>query len=1025
MQGKKGDFIMKNKKLLVLIPALMLTIGTLGACTGNKPVNPSTTDTTESDVTHVESVSLDKQTLELGIGDSESLRATVAPSNASNTAVTWSSDHPEIASVNERGKVTGVAVGSATITVTTQDGNKTATCAVTVVAARHGTVETDPLSIAEAIALAEGLEDNAVTDDIYFISGTVTEVASAYDATYGNVTLNFKEGDKLFVGYRLAASKEVGESINTNSLVLFKGQITKYVSSSNKVTLETKEKTGEVISSTGGDVHQTGHGYEQADPFTADEALAKAMTLENGKTESDMSYTKGVIKEIKDNSLETDYKNVTFTFVTTSGEFSAYRVKLDASNESLLPAAIKVGAEVLVKGQLTHYHKDASGTEGEDNYKPAQDSYQIAQGGLILSATGGDAPVTPTGHGYEQADPFTADEALAEALKLENSETAAFASYTKGVIKEITDNSLETTYKNVTFTFVTTSGEFSAYRAKLDAENTALTAAAIKVGAEVLVKGKLTHYHKDATDTAAAVDTYQIASGGLILSATGGTDPIPSEDHGYKQDDPFTADEALTKALTLGNGKTDSEVSYTKGTIKEVTENSLYTSFNNVTFSFVTTSGEFSSYRAKLGEGVEKSAVRPGAEVLVQGKLTHYHKDATDTAAAVDTYQIASGGTILSATGGAEVTLTGLTVTPEAAELEVGKTLQLAVAPVPTEASLAGLEFVSADGAKATVSATGLVTGVAEGEVKITAKVGNVEKAATITVVVPAVPNNSVASEKFDFKSSLTKYEAYDATKFEAFLKGSSELGKNTNLLSHSKDGSGTDPLIGASGGSGDAAWSNYNLLKLGSSSKNTKLTLTFDEGFKIDKLTVRAFGWAGKTNKLAVNGGTAQTIADKAHADVKAGLADGSVYTEYTFELAEASNVIVLQSTLCVMIDSIVFHNSAAPAAKAVAWYQDGTGNQANHIEGAGIWLWVNYKAMGYADFAAINAAKADTTVKLSTETSIVEYFYSDDVAAEGYCRLYVVLSAAVTDVVVTVTIGEYTGSVTFVGGAATAYNA
>ena len=79
----------------------------------------------------VTGVTLNKNTLELYTGQSETLTATVQPSNATNQNVTWSSDKPEVATV-EGGKVTAVAVGSATITVTTADGSKIATCQVTV-----------------------------------------------------------------------------------------------------------------------------------------------------------------------------------------------------------------------------------------------------------------------------------------------------------------------------------------------------------------------------------------------------------------------------------------------------------------------------------------------------------------------------------------------------------------------------------------------------------------------------------------------------------------------------------------------------------------------------------------------------------------------------------------------------------------------------------------------------------------------------------------------------------------------------
>ena len=80
----------------------------------------------------VTGVTLNKTTTSLLVGDSETLTATVAPADATNQKVTWKSDKPEIATVDANGKVTGVKAGEATITVTTEDGGKTATCKVTV-----------------------------------------------------------------------------------------------------------------------------------------------------------------------------------------------------------------------------------------------------------------------------------------------------------------------------------------------------------------------------------------------------------------------------------------------------------------------------------------------------------------------------------------------------------------------------------------------------------------------------------------------------------------------------------------------------------------------------------------------------------------------------------------------------------------------------------------------------------------------------------------------------------------------------
>ena len=80
----------------------------------------------------VTNVLLDKTSLGLTEDETAQLNATVKPDNATNKAVTWSSDNISVATVDANGLVTAVAEGSATITVTTEDGSKTATCTVIV-----------------------------------------------------------------------------------------------------------------------------------------------------------------------------------------------------------------------------------------------------------------------------------------------------------------------------------------------------------------------------------------------------------------------------------------------------------------------------------------------------------------------------------------------------------------------------------------------------------------------------------------------------------------------------------------------------------------------------------------------------------------------------------------------------------------------------------------------------------------------------------------------------------------------------
>ena len=77
----------------------------------------------------VESVSLNKASLNIYEGKSEKLIAIISPSEASNPAVRWTSSVPSVATVND-GVVEGISKGTTTITATTIDGEKTASCEV-------------------------------------------------------------------------------------------------------------------------------------------------------------------------------------------------------------------------------------------------------------------------------------------------------------------------------------------------------------------------------------------------------------------------------------------------------------------------------------------------------------------------------------------------------------------------------------------------------------------------------------------------------------------------------------------------------------------------------------------------------------------------------------------------------------------------------------------------------------------------------------------------------------------------------
>jgi uncharacterized protein YjdB len=82
----------------------------------------------------VDDVILSETSASLTIGSTLALTATVNPVGATNKTVIWSSSDEEVATVDENGLVTALKEGTAIITVTTEDGNKTATCTVIVTA---------------------------------------------------------------------------------------------------------------------------------------------------------------------------------------------------------------------------------------------------------------------------------------------------------------------------------------------------------------------------------------------------------------------------------------------------------------------------------------------------------------------------------------------------------------------------------------------------------------------------------------------------------------------------------------------------------------------------------------------------------------------------------------------------------------------------------------------------------------------------------------------------------------------------
>lgn len=133
-------------------------------------------------VVEVTGITLSQTTATLTEGESLTLTATVAPDNATDKTVAWSSSNAAVATVDNNGVVTAVAEGTATITAKANDGSGvTASCVVTV---------ERPATISIAInKYGSGTYSSKYALDFSAVEGLKAYAATGYNCTTGVVTL--------------------------------------------------------------------------------------------------------------------------------------------------------------------------------------------------------------------------------------------------------------------------------------------------------------------------------------------------------------------------------------------------------------------------------------------------------------------------------------------------------------------------------------------------------------------------------------------------------------------------------------------------------------------------------------------------------------------------------------------------------------------------------------------------------------------------------------------------------------------
>ncbi|MDD7455233.1 MAG: Ig-like domain-containing protein, partial [Bacteroidales bacterium] len=99
------------KKRLFAFMAFAMAVLAISGCGKTEPKEPEAPASIK-----VTGVTIDRQALEMTEGETVALAATVAPSNATDKSVTWSSSSTAVATVDGNGKVTAVKAGEASVT---------------------------------------------------------------------------------------------------------------------------------------------------------------------------------------------------------------------------------------------------------------------------------------------------------------------------------------------------------------------------------------------------------------------------------------------------------------------------------------------------------------------------------------------------------------------------------------------------------------------------------------------------------------------------------------------------------------------------------------------------------------------------------------------------------------------------------------------------------------------------------------------------------------------------------------------
>lgn len=326
-------------------------------------------------------------------------------------------------------------------------------------------------SCAEAASIALALtENNVPTEEVYSITGYVTNVVSTVSNGQQTFWMDDEKGDKkTFQSYYCNLPEDDQNTLNVGDKVKIVGKIMKY-----NTTPEIKN----------GDITILNRVVVLRDTFTVTtcEAYEECSSLENGDASIDIFIVRDEVMSVDDANENYGWQNITFK-CSDSTMLVGYHIDFGGKDNFCT-----VGDSVEIIGTLKNYGGKME-IEGKGKV--------TAKGGVVVDTI----EVTPS-KAYEIG--------MALANGTSSVDVYVVTGYVDSIASPYTDQ-----YKNMSFfmcdDLANPTYDFEAFQITVPADNQP------KVGDKVKVTGNILHYYKAATETVPEVHTIEIKKGDYEL----------------------------------------------------------------------------------------------------------------------------------------------------------------------------------------------------------------------------------------------------------------------------------------------------------------------------------------------------------------------------------------------------------------------------------------------------------------------------------------------------------------------------